>query len=141
LSFQTEGSWAIDTALSGCDFALSNVRFGSLADIALVEGMSALRFKADIKSWRAGLDYVRRTNLGSQVEYNPARLNSDTSHMADNRHTEKKYEHTNRSCNQKTPARVPRLSSGLGGSGGPSAFLRVVQIEWLYSGALLAQAA
>src|SRR5262249_55317693 len=39
------------------------------------------------------------------------------SHMAGNRHTEEKYEHTTHNCNQKTLARVPRLSSGLCGSG------------------------
>jgi len=61
-------------------------------------------------------------------------------HVAGNRHTEEKYEHTNHSCNQKTPARVPRLRSSLGGgggsgSGGPCAFRTVAQIERLYSGA------
>src|SRR6516165_1070793 len=55
------------------------------------------------------------------IRRNPSCLISDTSHMAGNRHTEEKYEHTNRSCNQKTPARVPCLCSGLGGNDGPSA--------------------
>jgi hypothetical protein len=56
---------------------------------------------------------------------------------------EEKYEHTNRSCNQKIPARVPHLSDGLGDGGGPCAFLRrmFVQIERLYSSALHSQAA
>jgi hypothetical protein len=70
------------------------------------------------------------------------RLNSDTSHLAGNRHTEEKYEHTNRSCNQKTPAWVPRLRSSLGGGGdgGPGAFRAFAQIEQLYSGLLLSLA-
>jgi len=51
---------------------------------------------------------------------------------------EEKYEHTNRSCNQKTPARVPCLCSGLGGNDGPSA--SVAQTEWLYWGPLHSQA-
>ena len=90
----------------------------------------------------------RQLALGAiDVRRNPSRLNSDTRHMAGNRHTEEKYEHTNHSCNQKTPARVPRLRSSLGGgggsgSGGPCAFRTVAQIERLYSaGALHSQAA
>ena len=61
----------------------------------------------------------RQLALGAiDVRRNPSRLNSDTRHMAGNRHTEEKYEHTNRSCNQKTLTRVPHLCSSLGGGGG-----------------------
>jgi hypothetical protein len=70
----------------------------------------------------------------------PSRLNSDTSHMAGNKHTEEKYERTNRSCNQKTPARVPRLCSSVCGDG-PCAFRTFAQIERFYSDALHSQAA
>ena len=68
---------------------------------------------------------------------NAARLNSDTSHIAGDSHTEEKYEHTNRSCNQKTPARDPRLRSGLGNGGGGDGLcafsrLMVAQTERLY---------
>ncbi len=57
---------------------------------------------------------------------NPPRLNIDTRHMAGNGHTEEKYERTNRSYNQKIPARVPRQWSTLGGrdGSGPCASLR-----------------
>ena len=70
------------------------------------------------------------------------RVNSDTSHMAGNRHTEEKYEHTNRSCNRKTPVWVPGLRTGLGsgGGGGPCGFRALVQSERLYSGPLLSLA-
>ena len=64
--------------------------------------------------------------------------------MAGNRHMEKKYEHTNRSCNQKTLVWVPRLRSSVGGGdggGGPCAFRTVAQTERLYLGALHSQAA
>ena len=68
----------------------------------------------------------------------PPRFNSDTSDMVDSRNKEGKYEHTNHSCNQKTPMLVPRLWGGLGG-GGPSAFSPVVQTELLYFEALLSR--
>jgi len=77
----------------------------------------------------------RQLALGAiDVRRNPSRLNSDTRHMAGNRHTEEKYEHTNRSCNQKTPARVPRQCSALDSDDGHSA-LPVDQIERLYQAA------
>src|SRR5260370_3072839 len=75
------------------------------------------------------------------IRRDPPRLNSDTSHLAGNRQTEERYEHTNRKGSKKTPVWVPRLWSGLRGDDGPSAFLgrTFVPIEWLYSRALLSQ--
>ena len=66
------------------------------------------------------------------VGRDPASFNSDTSHMACNRHAEEKYEHTNRSCNQKTLVWVPYLCGGLGDGGGPCVLLPLAQIERLY---------
>ena len=62
-------------------------------------------------------------------------VNRDTSHMAGNRHTEEKYEHTNRKGSKKTPVWVPCRCSDLGGDDGPCAFLRrmpLAQTEGLY---------
>jgi hypothetical protein len=93
--------------------------------------------------------YGFRTNSGSFATLAAIRcastveaVNSDTSHVAGNRHTEEKYEHTNRSCNQKTPVWVPRLRSSLGsgGDGGPCAFRAFAQIERWHSGPLLSPA-
>ena len=51
-------------------------------------------------SWAAKAPALR------DVRCNP-RVNSDTSHMAGNRHAEEKYEHTNRKGSKKTPVWVP----------------------------------
>jgi len=120
---------------------------GSVCDVACCTQSSAwprhsrtlsLRLSSIARPRTPGNQKVRQLgDVGSDT----SRLISDTSRIAGNRHTEEKYEHTNRKGSKKTPVWAPRYG-GLDGDDGPNAFLRrtFVQIERLYSQALHSQA-